>query len=74
MDDYYPEDVIDFWSYPQEKSETVEFLVHTELVPEINALLEKDNVTYRVKFDDFQMIVEQQMRDIKDTELDFDFR
>ena len=74
MDDYYPEDLVDFWSYPYDEKETVEFLVHANLTGEIDEILDAHNVSYRVKFQDFQMIIEEQMRHIKDTQLEFDFR
>merc|ERR1719215_591585 len=72
IDEFYPEDVVDFWSNPN--SETVEFLVKRELTEELGLLLENQNVSYRVKLDDFQMVVDEQMRHIRDAEGEFSFR
>ena len=74
MDEYYPEDLVDFWSYPYDEKETVEFLVHGNLTSEIDGILDQHNVTFRVKFEDFQMIIDEQMRHVRDTQLEFDFR
>lgn len=72
MDEYFPEDVVDFWSNPNE--ETVEFLVKSELVEQIGELLGTQNVTYRIKVDDFQVVVDEQFRHIRDAEGEFAFR
>ena len=52
MDQFYPEDIVDFWGDPNE--DTVEFLVHGDAAEEISAWLNQENITSRIKIDDFQ--------------------
>ena len=52
MDQFYPEDVVDFWRDPKE--DTVEFLVRGDLAEDLSAVLEQENITFRIKIDDFQ--------------------
>lgn len=73
LDEFLPEDVVDFWSNPSYQ-ETVEFLVKSETVDEIRNLMEKEELPYRIKIDDFQVIVDEQMRHIRDAEGEFQFR
>ena len=63
MDEFYPEDVVDFWT--DIRSETVEFLVQVNITDDLIDLLEQENVTYRVKIDDFQRVVDDEMRNIE---------
>jgi len=72
MDEFYPEDVVDFWSDPKE--DTVEFLVQGVLVKDVCEFLEKENVTYRIKVDNIQKSVDEEMRHIEDDEGEFTFR
>ena len=52
MDQFYPEDVVDFWRDPKE--DTVEFLVHGEASEDLSTWLKQENITFRIKIDDFQ--------------------
>ena len=52
MDQFYPEDVVDFWRDPKE--DTVEFLVHGEASEDLSTWLQQENITFRIKIDDFQ--------------------
>ena len=52
MDQFYPEDVVDFWRDPNE--DTVEFLVHGDAAEDLSDWLKQNNITYRIKIDDFQ--------------------
>lgn len=72
LDENIPEDAIDFWSNPNE--ETVEFLVSPELAGPVGKVLEEAGVTFRVKFDDIQMLIDEQFRHIRDEEGEFIFR
>ena len=72
MDENLPEDVVDFWSNSNE--ETVEFLVNASLIEKVSELLSKENLPFRIKIENFQMIVEEQMRHIRDAEGEFKFR
>ena len=54
--------------------ETVEFLVNGSLIQPVSELLTQENVPFRIKIDDFQMVVEEQMRQIRDAEGEFIFR
>ena len=54
--------------------ETVEFLVNGSLIQPVSELLTQENVPFRIKIDDFQMAVEEQMRHIRDAEGEFIFR
>ena len=72
MDEFYPEDVVDFWRDPKE--DTVEFLVHGDVAEEISPVLKNENVTFRIKIDDFQMVIDEEERKIADAEDEFNFR
>ena len=72
MDDFYPEDVVDFWRDPKE--DIVEFLVHGDLAEDLTLVLEEANITSRIKIDDFQMVVDEERRKIADAEGEYNFR
>lgn len=72
MDEFYPEDAVDFWSHP--KDETVEFLVQGELVEDLCSFLTKKNITYRIKNNNVQKSVDEQMKQVVDEEDEFTFR
>ncbi len=72
MDEYFPEDLVDFWSDPN--VDTVEFLVKVDLAENVENLLKSQNISYRIKVDDFQVVVDEQMRHIRDAEGEFSFR
>ena len=52
----------------------MEFLVNGSLIQPVSELLTQENVPFRIKIDDFQMVVEEQMRQIRDAEGEFIFR
>ena len=52
----------------------MEFLVNGSLIQPVSELLTQENVPFRIKIDDFQMVVEEQMRHIRDAEGEFIFR
>ena len=72
MNDFYPEDVVDFWRDPKE--DIVEFLVHGDLAKDLTLVLDKANITSRIKIDDFQMVVDEEKREIADAEGKYSFR
>ena len=72
MDEYFPEDYVDFWNSPNEPF--VEYLVRNDVLEDIEKIAKQGNLTYRIKIDNFQVAVEDQMRQIRDAEGDLSFR
>ena len=71
MNNYYPEDVVDFWSYTTENN--VEFLVDGKLCEEVRQLLRNANITYKVMTDNYQENIDQERREILAAEADCTF-
>jgi len=70
LDDNLPEDVIDFWSHHGE----TQFLVNASLVEQITDILTNESLPYEVLVDDFQTVVDDEMKQIQDSSENFKFR
>ncbi len=74
LDEKVPEDVIDFFSEPVSVGTTVEFLVEGLYLEEVKKILTEADLEFEVKADNYQRMIDDQMKQIWDEDGKFILR